>query len=990
MNTLYIFIGIIVIILCSRFCNNVNENNIGKSHYPIFLKERFNRNNNFCSNVYNNIGRKKIKKNKNVYPHSLGYIFLPLYNKLSRSNTNNNVSINKCLVDYVPNKKKQGGNIFLFHNVHVINKKMKFQKNVSICAESKKRNKKRNKKRVNHVFMDKNLGDIFESNKTEGIIDKNKSSNVINNDSEYNHPNIHNNEGTYNNIDENNPMYEGMPNHLSDSNLESAMKKAEEYIKGKEDDIIERREKEKKKKIVEKMKDDEDVFTDKLLDLRIYDMLKYVYRNNIYRTSHELVNNICMWMKSTYSNYVDTNKEIQRREKKKQEEEKKDEEEKNKKKEELINISDNEKDTKHNETNINYKRVNVNDKDVNIHEDIIKGKKAKEKTDDEIQSEIIEKDISTNYSKDRNVQYLNTFSFDKNNEKLNSEMESLKLYNKKNLSKYFFSLYKGNILKQLVTEGEDLQPKDEYIERKKKDDTNKYDSNNYDSNNYDSNKYDNNNYDSNNILENTNFDKRVKDTLSQNLFLYDEEYYIDKERYMKSNVTIEFNIYDTYSDNVILNNKKTNSTMLEFPLIDSHHIIQKCLLTMKKLEKAIFYIKNNLLFHSFTSNDNPINKDDRNIYDVIINEEWIKMELYLCNIYGINEKWMGITPNMFENEHKTNMFLKNYSMDNPQNNMITLGDPSNSTKGVDNYTNKEMINKLSDDKKDALKKNSAEVEESSSKNNVTKNVLLNNSQNVSIANLKDEQIVKNVENVEMIKSSPCNEVVDEASQRRREEIIRKTEEYERRKELEIKSDFLLKKLENEMKYDPNHYMWKDLYPQLSEHHKNKTDKYFENLKKEMSENKCSRGYTDNIKKKQSMKGYDIGEKIEGRTTYYIWYENMFSFSLYFFLRPYIKKKHILIDIDNNFFSLTINKHNIIKDIFNHPINSSDSIWSLTDNEDNHFMENEMNEMQFPVYDITNIQDEEIQKFIKSKYALVYNIYKDNNHKYMWGSIFKSS
>ncbi|EUR80408.1 hypothetical protein PFBG_00415 [Plasmodium falciparum 7G8] len=242
----------------------------------------------------------------------------------------------------------------------------------------------------------------------------------------------------------------------------------------------------------------------------------------------------------------------------------------------------------------------------------------------------------------------------------------------------------------------------------------------------------------------------------------------------------------------------------------------------------------------------------------------------------------------------------------------------------------------------------------------------------------------------MIKSSPCNEVVDEASQRRREEIIRKTEEYERRKELEIKSDFLLKKLENEMKYDPNHYMWKDLYPQLSEHHKNKTDKYFENLKKEMSENKCSRGYTDNIKKKQSMKGYDIGEKIEGRTTYYIWYENMFSFSLYFFLRPYIKKKHILIDIDNNFFSLTINKHNIIKDIFNHPINSSDSIWSLTDNEDNHFMENEMNEMQFPVYDITNIQDEEIQKFIKSKYALVYNIYKDNNHKYMWGSIFKSS
>lgn len=50
-----------------------------------------------------------------------------------------------------------------------------------------------------------------------------------------------------------------------------------------------------------------------------------------------------------------------------------------KKKEELINISDNEKDTKHNETNINYKRVNVNDKDVNIHEDIIKGKKSKRK-----------------------------------------------------------------------------------------------------------------------------------------------------------------------------------------------------------------------------------------------------------------------------------------------------------------------------------------------------------------------------------------------------------------------------------------------------------------------------------------------------------------------------------------------------------------------------------------------------------------------------------
>ncbi|SBS83004.1 conserved Plasmodium protein, unknown function [Plasmodium ovale curtisi] len=711
----------------------------------------------------------------------------------------------------------------------------------------------------------------------------------------------------------------------NEENFGKAIKKAEEYFKGKEDNIIEKREIDKKKKVIENLKEQEDVFSDKFLDLSMYDVLKHVYQEGMYANSKKLVDVIYTWMQNAYTRVI----------------------------------------------------KGEGDGD---------GGSVGEINHDSADG-VVERVISDDYSRERKESdFLNFIFRNTDNDKQSSDVESLKLYNRKNLSKYFFSFNRGNILKQLVTEGED-----EMVDDKKNP----------------------------KIYEERDeiFDEHVQKILTNPLFHYDENYYIDRNRYMKSNVTIEFNIYDSYNDKAILNNKKTNSTMLEFPLMYSHSIIQKCILTMKKLEKAIFYINNSFLFKKFSFDTLPTNEEDRNIYDIIINENWLKMEIYLCNIYGINEKWMGITPETFADEKSASNFLKEYSIGS-SNNLIGMvpgqgveggertnqgnsnagswsgdsssGDSGSGDNGSGDSSSGESNSGGSSCGESSSGKSSNEEnttdENCSGESNSGKS---SNEENTTDGNCSGES-----SNDENTTDGNCSgESRNSLTAKRRAEIAKRTEEYETKKELEIKTDFLMKKLENEMKYDPNHYMWQDLYPQLDEHQKKKTDAYFDSFKKEMSENKFSRGYTDNIKKKQSLKGYDIGEKIEGRAKYYIWQETIHGFSLYFPLRPYIKKKDIIIDIDNTFFFLSISNYTIVKDFFTNPINSSDSIWSLSDNEHTNVIPSptsKKKDKQFPLYEIVQSDERDMNKIVKEQYCLIYNIYKDNNHKYMWGSIFKSS
>ncbi|CRG98758.1 conserved Plasmodium protein, unknown function [Plasmodium relictum] len=873
MNKLWIFIRIYILFFILFNCA-IGKYDLNLNYYFQNNIYKNNRKNNYLYYLYNVKKRYSVKNNTSDFNKKC-FIGNSILKKIYILN-----SVNKktCKIFYFNNKC---GNSNFYRNNYI--KYEQEKKSVESNNETVPSNKDESIKE-NYV-----INEALSYNKEHIYLDNKKlNENDISEKSEKNGQNVNDDERSSKNenSDKNNTMISDSDQN-NDTRFDEMMKKAENYIKGKEDDIIQKREIRKKKKIMKNMKEEEDVFSDKFLDLSMYDILKYVYQENVFISSKNLVNVIFKWMKNTYLSFLKTNEEK-------------------------------------------------------------KKKKKMEKEED-----IRERDVSNDYDKDRKEKYLNNFFFEKshenneNHEKENNEIEVLKLYNKKNLSKYFFSFNKGNILKQLVTEGEDELLEDEKKKKKICDENDK------------------------------KYDKEIKQVLSHYIFNSDENYYIDKNRYMRSNVTIEFNIYDTYSDTVILNNKKTNSTMLEFPLLYSHHIIQKCILTMKKLEKSIFYIKNNLLFKNALSAAEPGNAEEKNIYDVITNENWIKMEIYLCNIYGIDENWIGITPEMFSNEEKSQDFLKKYSFGS-SNNIIDLSNkninmPSEEKPNTKDHTekknNKNIIEKELSNKKKVEKE--------------TKNKPLNINENskTEILDIKSEN--------DKSEHFDINEENNEKNNKRREEIIRRTEEYEKKKELEIKTDFLLKKLENEMKYDPNHYMWKDLYPQLDEHHKKKTDKYFDDLKKEMSENKYSRGYTENIKKKQSLKGYDIGETIEGRAKYYMWKENIHSFSLYFPLRPYVKKNDIVVDIDNNFLFLTILNHTIIKDFFNNPINSSDSIWSLSDNA-NKENAHKKNNKEFPIYEIGNSEDHEIQKIQKTKYCLIYNIYKDNNHKYMWGSIFKKS
>ncbi|ANQ07665.1 Uncharacterized protein PCOAH_00020980 [Plasmodium coatneyi] len=685
--------------------------------------------------------------------------------------------------------------------------------------------------------------------------------------------------------------------HPNEENLSKAMKQAEEYIKGKEDDVLERREVQKKKKVIENLKGQEDVFTDKFLDLGMYDVLKHVYEGGLYADSKSLVEAVCRWMRRAYTGGAS-------------------EEGAKGKTSPHVGSSPRMDSSPH-------------------------------KDNSPEAPYLVEKDLADNYSPDGGEKIVNHFRLDPPGEKKGSPLvESLKLYNKKNLKKYFLSLNRGNILKQLVIEGEDEILDSAEESPKKRDDSKRVS------------------------------DEQVKKVISCNSILNcDFDTYIDKERYLQSNVTVEFNIYDTYSDRVILNNKNTNSTMLEFPLMYSHQIIQKCILTMKKLEKAIFYINNSFLFGLFSPQEEPMNEEDRRVYDVITNESWVKMEIYLCNIYRMDEQWLGITPEMFADEAKANSFLQSYSGGETGNLICKPGGGQTPT---------------------------GQVGELPSTQNVDQTAPLNADQPTTPnenepSTVNADQTAKSNEDPPGTPNEDATSA-DAASSQRREEIERRREEYESKKDIEIKSEFLMKKLENEMKYDPNHYMWRDLYPQLDDRGKERTEKYFKNFQKEMSENKCSRGYTDNIKKKQQLKGYDIGEKIEGRAKHYMWQETIHAFVLYFPLRSYVTKQDIYIDVDNTFFFLSIRGHTIIKDFFNKPINSADSIWSLTDREEDVVVggistqkgHERAGRDEFPLLEITHMDDSEIQKMMKLKYCLVYNIYKDNNHKYMWGSIFKAS
>ncbi|CAA9987897.1 conserved Plasmodium protein, unknown function [Plasmodium knowlesi strain H] len=669
--------------------------------------------------------------------------------------------------------------------------------------------------------------------------------------------------------------------HSNEENLSKAMKQAEEYIKGKEDDVLERREVQKKKEIIENLKGQEDAFTDKFLDLGMYDVLKHVYEEGLCADSKSLVEAVCRWMRRAYEGGVAE-------------------------------------------------------------------KGAEEKTSPRMDNSpdtayLVEKDLADNYSPGGGEKIVNHFQLDPpGGKKGSAQVESLKLYNRKNLKKYFLSLNRGNILKQLVIEGEDEILDSTEESRRKRNDVEKLS------------------------------DEQVREVISSNSILNcDLDTYVDKERYLQSNVTVEFNIYDTFSDRVILNNRNTNSTMLEFPLMYSHHIIQKCILTMKKLEKAIFYINNNFLFGLFSPQEEPMNEDDRRVYDVITNESWVKMEIYLCNIYRMDEEWMGITPETFADEARASSFLQSYSGGGASNLVCNPGGGSTSAGQMGELHSTLNGNRTATSGED---RTSPLHEDQSATSN------------------RDPPCTTSEDAI------PGATSVEGTLSRRREEIERRREEYESKKDIAIKSEFLMKKLENEMKYDPNHYMWRDLYPQLDDRGKERTDKYFKNFQKEMTENKCSRGYTDNIKKKQQLKGYDIGEKIEGRAKHYIWQETIHAFILYFPLRPYITKEDINIDMDNTFFFLSIRGHTIVKDFFNKPINSADSIWSLTDREEDIAMGNmsmqrehgKAGRGEFPLLEITHMDDSDIQKMMKRKYCLVYNIYKDNNHKYMWGSIFKAS
>ncbi|CAG9479142.1 unnamed protein product [Plasmodium vivax] len=695
------------------------------------------------------------------------------------------------------------------------------------------------------------------------------------------------------------PHREGGTPHQGEENLSEAMQRAERYIKGKEDDVLERREQQKKKKVAEKLKGQEDAFTDKFLNLGMYDVLKHVYEGGLYADSRSLVEAVCRWMRRAYTGGAERSAEREA--------------------EKSSPGVDNSPPVGSSPPVGTSPRVDY----------------------------LVEKDLADSYSPDGGEKVAHHFHLDPPGEKKGSaQMEPLKLYNKKNLKKYFFSLNGGNILKQLVSEGEDevLDPT-EGGGSPQKGDLSKGD------------------------LAKRQLNERVKTVLSSNSILScDYETYVDGERYMQSNVTVEFNLYDTFSDRVVLNNQNTNSTMLEFPLMYSHQIVQKCILTMKKLEKAIFYINNSFLFGLFSPREEePMSEEDRRVYDVITNESWVKMEIYLCNIYRMDEKWLGITPETFADEASASSFLQAYSgggnlVCQPGGGAVG-GSPSTSDEKRPGTADEEQPSTLNGEKPAALGEDPPATP-----------------------------------NEDAAAANATATAATAATTERRAEIARRREEYESKKDIAAKSQLLMEKLENEMKYNPNHYMWRDLYPQLDERGRERTEKYFKNFQKEMSENKCSRGYTDNIKKKQQLKGYDIGEKIEGRAKHYVWQETIHSFVLYFPLRPYVNKGDITIDIDSSFFFLSIRGHTIVKDFFIKPVNAADSIWSLTDREDDvvggrvstHKRREETTPDEFPLLEISHAEDSEVHKMMKRRYCLVYNIYKDNNHRYMWGSIFKAS
>lgn len=395
MKKLWIYL-VLLHILLFNLCNNVI-----KKCTPS-LNSYFYKSNTFKYN-------KKRKKNNFQYPHYIYNIYNYATKKknllkncthhFGKTYSHNNDILKKKKYEQFRKFKSVRQKLFYFSNTICLNGHNKYD----LLKKKVKRKREENEK--DHSTMPISLS-FFDENE-HGADTNKKNESLSNGDTNYDDTNESlSNDDTNGEEKKNlNEVSTSYTDQRNEQNFSQAIKKTEEYIKGKEDNIIEEREIIKKKKVIENLKAQENVFSDKPLDLSMHDILKHIYKNEIYNSSKVLVNNICVWMKSAYVNFLKSKRdELKRDELKKEQNE----------------IA----------SNVTKTINNSNEK------------------------KVVDNNISNDHDNEKKDCY--NFIFDKNDdEKLGTYVESLKLYNKKNLSKYFFSFNRGNILKQLVTEGED-------------------------------------------------------------------------------------------------------------------------------------------------------------------------------------------------------------------------------------------------------------------------------------------------------------------------------------------------------------------------------------------------------------------------------------------------------------------------------------------------------------------------------------------------------
>ncbi|PFH38448.1 hypothetical protein BESB_007900 [Besnoitia besnoiti] len=155
--------------------------------------------------------------------------------------------------------------------------------------------------------------------------------------------------------------------------------------------------------------------------------------------------------------------------------------------------------------------------------------------------------------------------------------------------------------------------------------------------------------------------------------------------------------------------------------------------------------------------------------------------------------------------------------------------------------------------------------------------------------------------------------------------------------LELKSDQVRDKIQDEMSSNPHSPYWDDIEPAMNDVQREKKDNYTRRLygldTPPDPRRDGSRGFRDSVLGRSGgmRHGCEMGDRMMGKAKHYVWRESMFNFEIVLFVREGIRAEHISWDISSRRLDIFFGGKRVFGDEFVHPVDHGEgATWTLTE------------------------------------------------------------